>query len=183
LPESEVHRLIKLAIAKVLVELGYFAGVEFPRPGGGFLDVYGRKGNNEINVEIWKTNLPEWLIVRVKEEVIPLAMERGTEGNSNVELSVTMPRYGYQDRLQKQRQQLTELYYLSQTEIPKLTAFVTVFNTLSGRDRMDVREDNLIIELMGTGEFDDASMVREYIMKAMEIGIIYRRKPDLYAKI
>jgi hypothetical protein len=48
---------------------------------------------------------------------------------------------------------------------------------------MDVGEVNLIIELTETGEFDDATMVREYIMKAMEIGIIYRRKPGLYAKI
>jgi len=183
LTESPVHRLIKLAIAKVLVELGYFVGVEVPRLGGGRIDVRGTKGSTEINVEVWNTNLPEWLIVRVKEKAIPLALGRGTEGSSNVELSVTIPRYGYQDRLQKQRQQLTELDYRFQTEIPKLTAFVTVFNALSGRDRMEVQEDNLIIELMETGEFDDATMVREYIMKAMEIGIIYRLRPGLYAKV
>lgn len=48
---------------------------------------------------------------------------------------------------------------------------------------MDVREDSLIIELMETGEFDDATMVREYILKVMEIGIIYQRRLGLYAKV
>lgn len=181
--ESEIHRRLKYAIAKELVEMDYTAGVEVPRTGGGFLDVHGTKGNSEINIEIWKTHLPEWLIVRVKEEIVPLALERETGVTRNVELTVSLPRYEYQDRLQKQWQHLTELDYWSQTEIPKLTAFVTVFNTLSGCDRMDVGEVNLIIELTETGEFDDATMVREYIMKAMEIGIIYRRKPGLYAKI
>jgi hypothetical protein len=75
LTESEIHRRIKYAIAKELVEMGYFAGVEVRRPWGGVLDVHGKKGNSEVNVEIWKTNMPEWLIVRVKEVTMPQALE------------------------------------------------------------------------------------------------------------
>lgn len=182
--ESEVHRIIKYAVAKALVGEGYMVGVEVPRPGGGFFDVYGRKGNSEINIEIWKTNLPEWLIVRVKEEAIPRVLERGTGINRNVELTVSLPqsRYHLRSQKQQQQQQLSELDQSPQVEISKLTVFGAVYNKLSGPDRADVREDNLIIELVETGEFDDASMVLEYIMIAMEVGIIYRRKPGVYSK-
>ena len=34
--ESEEHRIIKYAVAKGLVEIGYMAGVEVPRPGAAF---------------------------------------------------------------------------------------------------------------------------------------------------
>ena len=64
---SELHRRIKYAVAKELVEVGYTAGVDVPISEGGFVDVQGRKGNDVLNIEVWKTQLPDWLIVRVKE--------------------------------------------------------------------------------------------------------------------
>ncbi|MGC2426755.1 MAG: hypothetical protein WA421_06960 [Nitrososphaeraceae archaeon] len=48
---------------------------------------------------------------------------------------------------------------------------------------MNVYEYDLMRELIKTGEFDDGQSVGEYIIKAMEIAIIYRRKPGLYAKV
>jgi hypothetical protein len=93
LTESEEHRIIKYAVAKGLVEIGYMAGVEVPRPGGGFFDVYGRKGNSEIKVKVLKTNVPEWLIVKVKEGIPQVleTSETGGNGNSKVKLSVSLP--------------------------------------------------------------------------------------------
>jgi hypothetical protein len=61
--------------------------------------------------------------------------------------------------------------------------FVETYNSISGRDRLDVSEDSLARKLIKTGEFDDESSVREYLIKAMEIGIIYRRRHGLYAKV
>jgi hypothetical protein len=67
--ESELHRRIKYAIAKELVDMGYQAGVEVPREEGGFIDVQAKKGREVINIEIWKTHLPEWLVVKVGPDI------------------------------------------------------------------------------------------------------------------
>jgi hypothetical protein len=48
---------------------------------------------------------------------------------------------------------------------------------------MDVDEYDLTRELIKTGEFDDEQLIEEYIIKAREIGIIYRRKRGVYAKV
>lgn len=56
--ESEVRR-IKYAVTKELVEMGYIAGIDIPRPEGGFIDIQGKKGNEAVNIEVWKTQLPE----------------------------------------------------------------------------------------------------------------------------
>jgi hypothetical protein len=51
--------------------MGYIAGVDIPRPERGCIDVQGIKGNEAINIEVWKTQLPEWLLVKVKESLAP----------------------------------------------------------------------------------------------------------------
>ncbi|MGC2426756.1 MAG: hypothetical protein WA421_06965 [Nitrososphaeraceae archaeon] len=51
-------------------------------------------------MEIWKTNIPEWLIVRV-EEGIPQALETletSRDGNSKVKLSISLPQYTVRPR-------------------------------------------------------------------------------------
>ena len=109
------------------------AGVEVPRPGGGFFDVYGRKGNSEIKVEVLKTNVPEWLIVKVKEG-IPQVLETpetGGNGNSKVKLSVSLPQYTVRPRTQQQRQfAKTDSEHV---EISKLRVFIQTFKSLRMR--------------------------------------------------
>jgi polyhydroxyalkanoate synthesis regulator phasin len=67
LPESELHRRLKYAMAKELVEMGYQSGVEVRTAEGGYIDVQGRRGKEIINIELWKTHLPDWLIVKFQE--------------------------------------------------------------------------------------------------------------------
>jgi hypothetical protein len=58
--ESIIHKEFKRALAEKLKDMGYTVDVEVPRKEGGTFDVYGARGNEHINVEIWNTHLPDW---------------------------------------------------------------------------------------------------------------------------
>jgi hypothetical protein len=65
--ESEIHRRLKLALAKELVEMGYQSGVEIPTGDGGYIDVQGRRGKEFINIEIVRSHTPEWLVFKIQK--------------------------------------------------------------------------------------------------------------------
>lgn len=65
--------------------------------------------------------------------------------------------------------------------ISKLRIFIDAFNALSGEDKDDVEAQNLLYELVKTGEFTEKE-AREYIHKAIQNGQIYERKTGFYAK-
>ncbi len=67
------------------------------------------------------------------------------------------------------------------SEISKLKSFMDIFNALSGQDKNDVEEKNLINELVGTGKFTEDE-AKEFIKKAMHNGQIYERRSGFYAK-
>ena len=67
------------------------------------------------------------------------------------------------------------------SEISKLKSFMDIFNALSGQDKNDVEEKNLINELVGTGKFTEDE-AKEFIKKAMHNGQIYERRFGFYAK-
>lgn len=65
--ESELHRRLKLALAKELMDMGYQSGVEIPTGDGGYIDVQGRRGNDFINIEIVKSHTPGWLVFKIQK--------------------------------------------------------------------------------------------------------------------
>jgi replicative DNA helicase Mcm len=67
------------------------------------------------------------------------------------------------------------------SEISKLKSFMDIFNAISGQDKNDVEENNLINELVGTGKFNEDE-AKEFIRKAMHNGQIYERRSGFYAK-
>jgi hypothetical protein len=87
--ESNLHRHIKYSIAKGLIELNYQSGVEVPTGEGGYIDVQGKRGKEIINIELVKTHIPDWLIVKFQEakeirrniftEVLNRLTENGTK--------------------------------------------------------------------------------------------------------
>ena len=93
----------------------------------------------------------------------------------------SLPQYTVRSRTQE-RLQLAKIDS-EYVEISKLRVFLETFNCLSGCDRMDVYEYDLIRELIKTGQFDDEQLVGKYIMEAMELALIYRRKPGMYTKV
>ena len=122
-----------------------------------------------------KTNVPEWLIVKVKEGIPQVleTSETGGKGNSKVKLSVSLPQYSVRPRTQQQRQfAKTDSEHV---EISKLRVFIQTFNSLSGCEWEDVNEYDLTRELTKPGEFDDEQLMEDYIMKAVEIDIISRK--------
>ena len=155
---SELHRRIKYAVAKELVEVGYTAGVDVPISEGGFVDVQGRKGNDVLNIEVWKTQLPDWLIVRVKE-AIKASTDSETQGNTDPAV----------------------LYENPYSEVSKLKLFKEIFNTLTGVDKNDVSKRNFIDELINTGKFTEAE-VEWYLRKAIQNDQIFERKSGMLAK-
>jgi hypothetical protein len=64
--ESEVHRRLKLAMARELFEMGYQSNVEIPNGEGGFIDVQGIRGKEIINIELVKTHMPDWVLFKIQ---------------------------------------------------------------------------------------------------------------------
>ncbi len=164
--ESEIHRRIKYAIAKELVDMGYTAGVEVQREEGGIIDVQGRKGRDTINIEVWKTHIPEWMIVRVKEVIEPIPIEP-----EPIELIIE----------QQQKIDFDVLHGKPHSEISKLKLFIEIFNALGDGGKNDVSERNFIDELINTGKFTEDE-AKTYLRKAMQNGQIFERKAGFYAK-
>jgi len=73
--ESETHRFIKNKIASALEELGYTIEQE-KHTNEGRLDVYAKKDGNEINIEVYKTHIPNWIIAKVKGEINEIEVKR-----------------------------------------------------------------------------------------------------------
>ena len=67
------------------------------------------------------------------------------------------------------------------SDISRLKLFIEVFNGLSGIDRNDVEEQNLINELVKTGKFLKEE-TKDYIKKAMMNGQIYERRSGFYSR-
>ena len=71
--ESESHKFIKERIAEALRELGYHVKTE-ARVAEGRADVLALKDGEEVRVEVYKTNIP-WFLVRIKGDIkIPYGM-------------------------------------------------------------------------------------------------------------
>ena len=66
--ESDTHRFIKEKIAEALSELSYKVATE-SREGGKRLDVKAEKDGDIVNVEVIKSHIPEWLLVRVEGDL------------------------------------------------------------------------------------------------------------------
>ncbi len=62
--ESEIHKLIKIKVGEALESFGYDVTLE-KITDDGRIDVFGSKGSNEIKVEIIKSHIPEWLLLKV----------------------------------------------------------------------------------------------------------------------
>ena len=69
LTESGTHKFIKEKIAEALSELGYDTKTEH-RVKDGRLDVYAKKGKNEVKVEVIKTHIPEWILAEITGEIL-----------------------------------------------------------------------------------------------------------------
>lgn len=68
-----------------------------------------------------------------------------------------------------------------QSEISKLKLFMDVFNALSGHDKKDVAEENLIFELRKTKKFTEKEVI-DFMNKCIQNGQIYERRSGWYAK-
>ena len=66
--ESKTHKFLKQKLAFALEELGFQVQTE-KQTNNGRIDVYGKKGNNEINIEVFKTHLPDYLVIKVKGDI------------------------------------------------------------------------------------------------------------------
>ena len=66
--ESATHEFIKNKIAESLSELGYDTKTEVVTREGR-LDVHAVKDGNEINVEVYKTHIPEWIVAKINGSI------------------------------------------------------------------------------------------------------------------
>jgi len=65
--ESFLHKLLKFKVAESLELLNYKVEME-KRVKNGIIDIYAIKKGREIKIEIIKTHLPNWIILRAVEK-------------------------------------------------------------------------------------------------------------------
>lgn len=66
--ESKTHRFIKEKIAEAFRELGYNTETE-KRVKEGRLDVYAEKNGNEVKVEVYKSHIADWIVMKVHGDI------------------------------------------------------------------------------------------------------------------
>ena len=64
MPESDIHKFVKNSLVEAFQKEGYSSKSEF-RDKEGFIDVYAKKGDNEIKIEVYKSNIPPWVITKI----------------------------------------------------------------------------------------------------------------------
>ena len=67
--ESKTHKFLKQKLALALKKQSFQVETE-KKTDMGRIDVYGKKGNNEIKIEVFKTHLPQYLVTKVKGNII-----------------------------------------------------------------------------------------------------------------
>lgn len=66
--ESDTHKFIKNKIAESLSEIGFDVKTEVVTKEGR-LDVLASKDGHELKVEVYKTHIPDWLLVKVHGDI------------------------------------------------------------------------------------------------------------------